>query len=302
MTQTQQMTSTDRIEKRIDMKATRSRVWKAISDAKQFGAWFEVAFDDAFAPGQRVSGRLTSKGAYEGTPIEIWIETIQPETLFSYRWHPFAIEKGRDYTSEEKTLVEMRLEDIPGGTRLVLVESGFDRLPKARRADALRMNDGGWTEQVQRIARFAEGDRVVKTMQLAAPRSRVWKAISDPREFGTWFGLEVEGAFVPGRTTRAKSTGEKAGRLHELTIETIEPESVFSWFWHPYTVEEGRDYAGEPPTRVEFRLEDSGTGTKLTLTESGFARLPADRSDVAFRAHLGGWLHYAGKIAQHVAS
>lgn len=302
MTQTQQMTSTDRIEKRIDMKATRSRVWKAISDAKQFGAWFEVAFDGDFAAGNRVSGHITSKGAYDGTPIEIWIETIQPETLFSYRWHPYAIEKGRDYSAEEKTLVEMRLEDIPGGTRLVLVESGFDRLPKARRADALRMNDGGWTEQVQRIARFSEGDRIVKTMQLAAPRSRVWRAISDPREFGTWFGLEVEGAFVPGRTTRAKSTGEKAGRLHELTIETIEPESVFSYFWHPYTVEEGRDYAGEPPTRVEFRLEDSGTGTKLTLTESGFSRLPADRSDVAFRAHLGGWLHYTGKIAEHVAS
>jgi len=302
MTQTQQVTGTDRIEKRIDMKAPRSRVWKAISDAKEFGAWFEMAFDGPFAPGKIVTGHITSKGPYEGAPIEISIDTIQPETFFSYRWHPYAVEKGRDYSNEEKTLVEMRLEEIPGGTRLTLVESGFDRLPKARRAEALRMNDGGWTEQVQRITRYAEGDRIVRTMQLAAPRSRVWKAISDPREMGAWFGLAIEGAFVPGRTTRAKSTGEQAGRLHELTIETIEPESVFSYFWHPYTVEEGRDYSAEPPTRVEFRLEDSGAGTKLTLTESGFARLPADRSERAFRAHLGGWAHYAGKIAAHVAS
>jgi len=237
MTQTQQVTSTDRIEKRIDMKATRSRVWRAISDAKEFGAWFEMAFDGPFVAGKTLTGRITSKGPFEGTPFEISIETIQPETLFSYRWHPYAVEKGRDYSSEDKTLVEMRLEDIPGGTRLVLVESGFDRLPKARRADALRMNDGGWTEQAQRIARFAEGDRIVKTIQLAAPRSRVWRAISDPREFGAWFGLEIEGAFAPGKTTRAKSTGEKAGRLHELTIETIEPESLFTYLWHPNTVE-----------------------------------------------------------------
>jgi uncharacterized protein YndB with AHSA1/START domain len=294
--------TTDRIEKTIDMKASRARVWKAISDSKQFGTWFELDVDGPFETGREVEGHISSKGKYEGFKFALRVERIEPETYFSYRWHPYAVDRSVDYSKEPMTLVEFRLEDVPGGTRLRITESGFDRIPAARRAEAFRMNDGGWTEQAQRVARFAEGDRIVKTIQLDAPRSRVWKAVSDPREMGAWFGLAIEGSFVPGRTTRARSTGDKAGRIHDMTIETIEPESLFSYLWHPYTVDEGRDYSGEPQTRVEFRLEDSGKGTKLTLTESGFARLPADRSETAFRAHFGGWAFFAGKIALHVSA
>ena len=144
--------STDRIEKQIVMKAPRARVWRALADAGEFGRWFGCAFEGAFVPGATVKGKIAMGGKYDGVPIEIVIDRVEPETLFSYRWHPAAIDANVDYGGEPMTLVEMRLDDAPGGTRLTIVESGFDRIPIARRAEALRMNTGGWAMQAERIA------------------------------------------------------------------------------------------------------------------------------------------------------
>ena len=140
--------STDRIEKSIVLRAPRARVWRAISEAQEFGTWFRVKLDGAFSPGATVRGRSTYPG-YEGAAMELRIERMEPETLFSYRWHPGA-EEPRD-PSEPTTLVEFRLEDVAGGTRLTVIESGFDRIPTPRRAEAFRSNDSGWTEQVKNI-------------------------------------------------------------------------------------------------------------------------------------------------------
>ena len=145
--------STDRIEKKIVLRAPRSRVWRAIADAKEFGRWFGVVLESPFAAGARVRGKITEPG-YEHVVMEITIERIEPERLFSYRWHPYAIEPGVDYSSEPTTLVEFRLEEVPGGTALTVTESGFDQIPAARRTEAFRMNDQGWTEQVKRIERY----------------------------------------------------------------------------------------------------------------------------------------------------
>ena len=144
--------STDRIEKSIFLRAPRSRVWRAIATPEEFGAWFRVKLEGAFAPGKQVSGRITIAG-YENLPMEITIEQVEPERLFSYRWHPYAIDPKVDYSAEPMTLVEFRLEEVPGGTQLTVVESGFDRIPAARRAEALRMNEGGWTSQLRNIER-----------------------------------------------------------------------------------------------------------------------------------------------------
>jgi uncharacterized protein YndB with AHSA1/START domain len=144
--------STDRIEKSIVLRAPRSRVWRAIATAEEFGAWFGVKLDGAFAPGARVSGRITTRG-YEGMPMEITIERVEPERLFSYRWHPYAIDPAVDYSGEPMTLVEFRLDEVPGGTKLTVVESGFDRVPAARRAEAFRMDDQGWASQMKNIER-----------------------------------------------------------------------------------------------------------------------------------------------------
>jgi uncharacterized protein YndB with AHSA1/START domain len=148
--------STDRIEKRIVLRAPRSRVWRAISDAAEFGAWFNIRFEGPFTEGVRLQGRLTEPG-YEGALVALVVERIEPERLFSYRWHPFAVDPAVDYSVEPMTLVEFRLEDVAGGTALTVTESGFDRIPAHRRAEALRMNEHGWAMQVERVARHVAG-------------------------------------------------------------------------------------------------------------------------------------------------
>jgi len=144
--------SNDRIEKSIVLHAPRSRVWRAIAIADEFGAWFGVKLEGAFAPGARVRGRITVPG-YEHVTMDITIEQMDHERLFSYRWHPYAVEPDVDYSSEPTTLVEFRLDEVAGGTRLTVVESGFDRIPLARRAEAFRMNDQGWAQQIRNIER-----------------------------------------------------------------------------------------------------------------------------------------------------
>jgi uncharacterized protein YndB with AHSA1/START domain len=145
--------STDRIEKEILLSAPRARVWQALTDHKQFGEWFRIDLRAPFAPGARTSGRMLHKG-YEHVTVEFDVQRVDPETYFAYRWHPYAIDPKMDYSAEPMTLVEFRLEEIEGGTRLTTVESGFDRIPAARRDEAFRMNDGGWTGQLKNIEKY----------------------------------------------------------------------------------------------------------------------------------------------------
>lgn len=150
---TNQPQMTDRIEKRFEVNAKRSRVWRAISDAGEFGAWFGIKLDRPFTAGATVLGRLTIPG-YEHVSLEIRVERIDPEGYFSYRWHPYAIDPEIDYSVEPTTLVEFRLEESAGGTVVTITESGFDRLPSARRAEAFRMNDAGWAGQSKKLASY----------------------------------------------------------------------------------------------------------------------------------------------------
>src|SRR6266850_7239468 len=143
--------STDRIEREILLKAPRSRVWRALSDAEEFGDWFGVALKGkTFAAGQRVAGQITYPG-YEHIVFDVLIERMEPERLLSLRWHPAAVVPSVDYSKEQSTLVVFELKEAPGGTLLRLVESGFDALPPARRLEAFRMNSGGWDIQMQNI-------------------------------------------------------------------------------------------------------------------------------------------------------
>jgi uncharacterized protein YndB with AHSA1/START domain len=146
------MTNTNRIEKRVTLRAPRSRVWRAITAAEEFGAWFGVKLDGAFAEGATVRGKITHPG-YEHLTMEMVVERLEPERYFAYRWHPYAIDPGVDYSPEPTTLVEFRLDEADSGTVLTIVESGFDRIPLARRDEAFRMNDRGWAEQAKNIAR-----------------------------------------------------------------------------------------------------------------------------------------------------
>ena len=146
------MTQTDRIEKTVLLRAPQGRVWRALADEKDFGAWFGCQVEQPFAEGATVKARITNPG-YEHLTMEMTVVRIDPERYFAYRWHPYAVDPKVDYTAEPTTLVEFRLEPAEGGTRLTIVESGFDQIPPARRAEAYRMNDGGWTLQAKNIDR-----------------------------------------------------------------------------------------------------------------------------------------------------
>ena len=149
-------TASDRIEKSIFLKAPRSKVWRALTSAEQFGTWFGAKLQGEFAPGSTVSGRITLPD-YDHLTIEMFIERAEPERLLAYRWHPHAVDVNVDYSSEPMTLVEFTLADAPGGTALTVTESGFDRIPAARRLEAFRMNTDGWAQELQHIERYVTG-------------------------------------------------------------------------------------------------------------------------------------------------
>jgi uncharacterized protein YndB with AHSA1/START domain len=156
--------STDCIEKKILLHAPRKRVWRALSDSTEFGTWFGVKFDDPFTPGASMRGAIVptqvnaevakAQKPYEGLPFEITIEKMEPERLFSFRWHPFAIERGVDYSAEPTTLVVFALEEVPGGVMLTVTESGFDQIPLARRAKAFTANEQGWGMVVKLVEEY----------------------------------------------------------------------------------------------------------------------------------------------------
>jgi uncharacterized protein YndB with AHSA1/START domain len=138
------------IDKRLELRAPLSRVWRALTDYREFGQWFGVNIAGPFVPGQPAEGQITYPG-YEHLRWRVVIQKMEPEKLFSFTWHPYAVDPNKDYSQETPTLVEFRLEKTAGGTLLRLTESGFDKLPADRRAEALRMNEGGWETQMKRI-------------------------------------------------------------------------------------------------------------------------------------------------------
>ena len=142
--------SKNQVEKSIELKAPVSRVWRALTDYDEFGEWFHVKLEGPFLPGSITRGQITHPG-YEHLVMEITTQKIEPEHLFSYTWHPYAIDPKVDYSIETPTLVEFRLKSIPGGTRLQVVESGFDKIPEHRRLEAFRMNENGWAQQLGNI-------------------------------------------------------------------------------------------------------------------------------------------------------
>jgi uncharacterized protein YndB with AHSA1/START domain len=171
------METNDRIEKQVTLRAPVSRVWRAIADAQEFGSWFGFKLDGGFAPGETIRGTFT--GAFdEAAIVEAQkkmglrpsklklpgenfvfgtVDRIEPERYFSFRWIPYGIDAEADPEREPTTLVEFRLEAVAEGTRLTIVESGFDRVPAHRRERAFRMNEGGWATQAENLRRHVEG-------------------------------------------------------------------------------------------------------------------------------------------------
>jgi uncharacterized protein YndB with AHSA1/START domain len=142
----------DRIEKTIELNAPVSRVWRALTDHREFGTWFQIRLDGPFVPGQVSRGQIIYPG-FEHVRWEAIVQKMEPERLFSFTWHPYAVDPKADYSGEPQSLIEFTLQKTATGTLLRVVESGFDKLPDKRRIEAFRMNEGGWSEQLGNIAR-----------------------------------------------------------------------------------------------------------------------------------------------------
>jgi uncharacterized protein YndB with AHSA1/START domain len=156
--------NTNRIEKKILLHSPLKRIWRALSDSTEFGTWFGLKFDGPFQPGRSLRGVIVpttmnpgvaeAQKKHAGTPFEITVERLDPERLFSFRWHPFAVETGVDYSAEPTTLVAFALEEVEDGVMLTVTESGFDLIPLERRAKAFTANDQGWSMQMKLIEAY----------------------------------------------------------------------------------------------------------------------------------------------------
>jgi uncharacterized protein YndB with AHSA1/START domain len=155
---------TDRIEKKIHLRANRDRIWHALANAQKFGSWFGMRFDEDFAPGKTVRAVLASSSVdpdgakiaaeYANLTLPFMVERMERPRMFSFRWHPYAIDRGVDYSSEPTTLVAFELEEATDGTLLTVSETGFDHIPAARRATAFSANEGGWAIQIRRLEQY----------------------------------------------------------------------------------------------------------------------------------------------------
>jgi uncharacterized protein YndB with AHSA1/START domain len=157
---------TDRIEKSVLLRASPDRVWQAITDAKQFGTWFGVEFEEAFAPGAYIKGKIVPtkvdhevakmQDPFSGAECDVMVERMEPMSLFSFRWHPGAPEPGTDLSKEPTTLVTFELKEHPEGTMLTITESGFDAIPLDRRAEVFKGNEQGWQIQTTLIGKYLD--------------------------------------------------------------------------------------------------------------------------------------------------
>jgi uncharacterized protein YndB with AHSA1/START domain len=156
--------TTDRIEKEVVLRAPLERVWRAISNADEFGRWFGVCFDGPFVAGTSVTGVMSQTAVDEDVAraqephagkSDTWqIVAVEPQRRLAFRWHPYAVEEGTDYSQERTTLVEFTLAETNEGVLLRIVESGFDKIPVDRRATAFENNSAGWAKQTELVRKY----------------------------------------------------------------------------------------------------------------------------------------------------
>ena len=294
----------DRFERTIELRAPRSRVWRAISNGRDFGAWFGLGTDlelvGDFVPGAKISCCWT----IDGRRIEdvfCTIEEVEPERALVFRWVPYEVPPGEDLAAHPTTRIELRLEDITGGTRLTVVESGFSKLP-ADKQYKRGENADGWALQLHAIAAHVLGRVTVKVEdRIARPVAEVLEAIVDPEQMARYFLSRGSGRMTSG----AKLDWEWAGAAAKLPIQVRSATAdTVTFLWS----------ATGTPTQVTLALAPDGDGTKLTATE-----LPFELSEEAAARAIGqtrGWTDFCcclraylqhgidlrvGKRAEHVA-
>jgi len=234
-------TNTDRIEKQILLRAPRARVWPALTDADEFGSWFGVKLDGPFIAGAIRRGVIVGTTAdadvaklqreHKDVPFEITIDRIEPERLFSFRWHPFAIDRGVDYSAEPTTLITFTLEKIENGTILTVTEAGFDRIPLERRVKAFTANERGWTIQMSLIEKHLQGEHkmdfdVNVRERILKPVNEVFEAVVDTKKMSNYF---ISGASGPIKVGRVQWEFGDVGA--KVSIDVLEVENNRKIVW-----------------------------------------------------------------------
>lgn len=270
------MTTPDRIEKRIVLRAKPDRVWRALSNSREFGAWFGCDLRGEFVPGAIVRGPITHPG-YQHLTMEIVIERMDSERLLAFRWHPFAVEPGVDYCLEPTTLVEFRLEPAADGTLLVVIESGFDGIPAGRRPRAFEMNSSGWAEQIRNIERFlAIGVDVAD--RIARSPAEVYDAIIDPRRMAQYFISGASGPMVAATTIEWRFDNDAT---LAVAVTRLDPAARIEFEWS----------ATGAATAVTIALSpDDRGGTRIAITETGWPMDPAGVKHALGQTH--GWTDF----------
>jgi uncharacterized protein YndB with AHSA1/START domain len=275
----------DRIEKRIELAAKPERVWRALASAREFGMWFGAKLEGDFAPGVTLRGPITNPG-YEHLTLEMTIERMEEGRLFSFRWHPHAIESAVDYSQEATTLVELRIEPSRAGTQLVLTESGFDKLPAGRRPKAFEMSSSGWAAQLKNIARHVGSFEVRVESQIKRAPADVFAAIVDPAKMSQYFISSGSAPLAPH--TRIDWEWADVGAKVTIEVTEIEPDRKIAFRWP----------ADGPSTNVTLVLEPDGARTKLIATEG-----PFELTDPGVRRALGqnqGWTDFSCSLRAYL--
>jgi uncharacterized protein YndB with AHSA1/START domain len=295
----------DRVEKFIELRAPRDRVWRAISSAKQFGTWFGLGepleLEGDFAPGAAIIGRW---GTGDGAVRELFctVEQVEPERLLAFRWLPYELPPGEDPANHPTTRIEFRLEDTATGTRLTVSESGFSKLPTDKQYTRER-NGRGWAVQVQAIAAHVLGALTVRVdYTIARPVADVFDAIVDPAKLAQYFVSRGSARITPGAIIEWE--WEDAGARLSIEVGQFEQNSKIGFSWS----------ATGLPTKVTLVLAPDGSATKITcieapfpLSEDGAARaMQQTRGWTDFCCSMKGYLLHGinlrlGKQADHVA-
>ncbi len=297
------MTSTrteDTIEVSVLLKASREKVWNALTTREGWSAWFSADVLGKFQPGEILQLDFGPYGQCYAV-----VDERRDQDVFAYRWHPGEDCSLDKYPEAEMTKVRFELSDHPEGISLKMIESGFSNLPESRRLGALSMNESGWGSELQELADWVEQgkvqdlgpERILRIRIVQASREKVWQAVATPEGFGEWFNATIEGKPAAGELWRMTFQN---GVVGEFKIETYEPMTKFAFRWHPGQrngVLWGQ-FPDEEATLVTITLEDDEAGILIRILETGFENVPESRRKDVQDLNAVGWTMQSDSVAK----
>ena len=290
------------IRSEMMLKASVDKVWDALTTAEGWTGWFSYGVEGKFAEGEKLT---LDFGPY-GECFAL-VSVVHPKTEFAYQWHPGEDCPIEKYPQNEMTTVRFTLEPVAEGTKLVMVESGFENLPDSRRASSFEANSGGWTSELVKIAPLVEKDErqallpfdIYRERYILAPIHKVWEAVATREGLLGWFLSSIDGDLTVGSMATFHFRIGVSGPVK--VIERDEPKT-FSWKWHPGEIDgcTWEKYPEDQATTVTFILNETDAGTQLVVKESGFSRIPEGRRATALGLNKAGWTKCLDMIKTYV--